>query len=214
VIELRMRLLPYFYSAFAAYNRDGIPPVRAMILEGDFEAGDQTIIAGELDSETNPYATGEIIEKNDQFMFGPSIMVAPFYQEHATERSVQLPAGNWYDFYTGVLAGNNCMITVTAAELQDRTPLFVKQGAVIPMFAEAPLNSTAAKGQDMIVRHYGNTAGSCELYEDDATTFDYQSGASRIRTLSVDADGALDVKIEGNGPALFGEILNVEQMTK
>jgi len=214
VIELRMRLLPYFYSAFAAYNRDGIPPVRAMILEGDFETSDQTIIAGKLDSETNPYATGEIIEKNDQFMFGPSIMVAPFYQEHATERSVQLPAGNWYNFYTGVLAGNNCMITVTAAELQDRTPLFVKQGAIIPMFAQAPLNSTAAKGQDMIVRHYGNEAGSCELYEDDASTFDYQGGSYRIRTLSVDADGALDVKIEGNGPALFGEILNVEQMTK
>ena len=116
--------------------------------------------------------------------------------------------------HTGELVGNNTSITVTAAELKDRTPLFVKEGAVIPMFAKAPLNSTAAKGQDMIVRHYGNEAGSCELYEDDATTFDYQRGASRIRTLCVDADGTLDLKVEGNGPTLFGKILNVEQMTK
>jgi len=209
-----MRLLPYFYSAFAAYNRDGIPPVRAMILEGDFKEASATVIEGELDSETNPYATGEIIEKNDQFMFGPSIMVAPFYQEHATERSVQLPAGNWYDFYTGELVGNNTSITVTAEQLKDRTPLFVKEGAVIPMFTEAPLNSKAAKGQDITVRHYGNTAGSFELYEDDATTFDYQRGASRIRTISVDDNGKSDIQIEGNGPALFGEITKVLQMTE
>ena len=214
VIELRMRLLPYFYSAFAEYNRDGIPPVRAMILEGDFSADDQTVIEGKLDSETNPYATGQIIEKNDQFMFGPSIMVAPFYGEQATERSVQLPAGNWYDFYTGQLVGNNTRITVTAEQLNDRTPLFVKEGAVIPMLSKAVVNSRDAKGHDLIVRHYGKTVGSFELYEDDATTFDYQRGASRIRTIAVDANGKSEVQSEGRGPALFGDITKVLQMTK
>lgn len=214
VIELRMRLLPYFYASFAAYNRDGIPPVRAMILEGGFEAGEATVIEGELDSETNPYATGEIIEKNDQFMFGPSIMVAPFYGEYATERSVQLPAGNWYDFYTGEWAGNNTQITVTAEQLKDCTPLFVKEGAVIPMLSKAVINSRDAQGHDLIVRHYGKEAGSFELYEDDATTFDYQSGASRIRSISIDAKGQSEVQTTGNGPALFGEIIQVRQMTQ
>ena len=32
-LELRMRLLPYFYSAFARYHFDGTPPFRAMALE-------------------------------------------------------------------------------------------------------------------------------------------------------------------------------------
>ena len=181
--------------------------------EGDYEAGDATIIEGELDSETNPYATGQIIEKNDQFMFGPSIMVAPFYDAHATERSVQLPAGNWYDFYTGELAGNNTRITVTAKQLKDRTPLFVKEGAVIPMFAQAPTNSQTASGQDLIVRHYGKQAGSFELYEDDATTFNYQRGDSRVRTIRIDAEGQIQVHTEGQGPALFGDIVEVQQMT-
>ena len=214
VIELRMRLLPYFYSAFAKYHRDGIPPVRAMILEGNFSTDDQTIIEGKLDSETNPYATGEIIEKNDQFMFGSSIMVAPFYAQYATERSVQLPAGNWYDFYSGEFVGNNCRISVTAEQLKDRTPLFVKEGALIPMFGQAPINSKAAKGADLIVRHYGKIAGSFELYEDDATTFDYQKDASRIRTITVDAKGKSTIQTEGRGPALFGQITKIEQMTK
>ena len=58
VIQLRMRLLPYLYSAFADYHRNGTPPVRSMLLEA--KAGD------------------ELVEDNSQFMFGPSILVAPF----------------------------------------------------------------------------------------------------------------------------------------
>ena len=214
VIELRMRLLPYFYSAFASYNRDGIPPVRAMILEGDFRPNAPQIIEGKLDSETNPYATGKIVEKNDQFMFGPSIMVAPFYGEQATERSVQLPAGNWYDFYTGELVGNNTRITVSAEQLKDRTPLFVKEGAVIPMLSKVVTNSRDAKGHDLIVRHYGKTAGSFELYEDDASTFNYQNGASRIRSITIHNDGQSNIQTTSPGPILFGEITKVEQMTQ
>jgi alpha-D-xyloside xylohydrolase len=214
VIELRMQLLPYFYSAFASYNRDGIPPVRAMILESGFDTEGPEEVAGELDSETNPYATAEIIEKNDQFMFGPSILVAPFYGEYASERSVQLPAGNWYDFHTGKLVGNNTTITVTAAQLKDQTPLFVKEGAVIPMLANAPINCEAAIGQDLELRHYGQKPGTAELYEDDTKTFEYQQGAYRIRTLSVDANGTLDEVISGTGPALFGSISKVRQMSQ
>ena len=78
VINLRMRLLPYMYTAFADYHHKGIPPFRAMILEKGFGEGKSKVIAGKLDSEKNPYAMGQIIEKNDQYMFGPSIMVAPF----------------------------------------------------------------------------------------------------------------------------------------
>jgi alpha-glucosidase (family GH31 glycosyl hydrolase) len=214
VIELRMRLLPYLYTAFADYNQNGVPPIRAMILEGGFEEGDKTVIEGKLDSETNPYAVGKIIEKNDQFMFGPSIMVAPFYGKQAIKRSVQLPAGNWYDFYTGKLVGNNTTITVTAKDLKDSTPLFVKEGSVIPMFAKAPVNSQAAQGQDIIVRHYGKKAGRCALYEDDAKTFDYQNGSHRTRHISISTDGKPTVHIKGDGPSLFGKIITIKQMTQ
>jgi alpha-glucosidase (family GH31 glycosyl hydrolase) len=83
-IQLRMRLLPYLYTAFADYHFKGIPPVRAMILEDGFAGGNETVIAGKLDSETNPYAMERRVEKTDQFMFGPSILVAPFYEDQAT----------------------------------------------------------------------------------------------------------------------------------
>ena len=85
VIQLRMRLLPYIYSSFANYYFNGVPPIRAMILEDDGNTEIETRIDSQLDSEANPYAMDKIIEKTDQFMFGPSIMVAPFYENQATE---------------------------------------------------------------------------------------------------------------------------------
>lgn len=211
-IELRMQLLPYLYSAYASYQRDGIPPFRAMILEADFDyEGD--LVEGELDGEDNPYALGQIVEKNDQFMFGPSIMVAPFYGKNAIERSVTLPAGDWYDFYTGAYVGNNETVTVTAEALKDRIPLYVKDGSVIPMLTKPVLQSRDARGADLIVRHYGKTSGSFELYEDDANSFDYLQGTYRIRTLQVDPEGKLNIETTGQGPELFGEIIETVHMT-
>jgi len=197
VIELRMRLLPYLYSAFADYHFEGIPAVRAMILEDGFAGG------GEV-----------VIETTDQFMFGPSMMVAPFYENQATEREVRLPAGNWYDFYTGELAGNNTTITVTAAALGDRPPLFVKNGAVIPLLTKTVKNTAAARGHELEVRHYGDLAGRFALYEDDGTSFDYERGEYRIREIRVSDDGRMTVTIPRDEAAeLFGEITSVRRMT-
>ena len=105
-IRLRMRLLPYLYTAFANYNRFGIPPMRAMVLEqGSSDAPAKTGSA-ELDDVTNPYAQVTELEQDDQFMFGPSILVAPYYEQQTLKRAVRLPRGNWYDFYTGEFVGN------------------------------------------------------------------------------------------------------------
>jgi alpha-glucosidase (family GH31 glycosyl hydrolase) len=219
VIKLRMRLLPYLYSAFADYHFKGIPPIRAMILEDGFGEVATKTIAGKLDSETNPYAMGKIIENTDQFMFGPSIMVAPFYERQATERQVRLPAGNWYDFYSGELVGNNRTITVTAEQLGDRTPLFVKEGAVIPMLTTAVNRTEEAYGHPIEVRHYGKIGGQFTLYEDDGKTFQYEKGRYRTRLLTVGEDETgkfgLTEKIAGdNEPAMFGPVERLEVMTR
>jgi alpha-glucosidase (family GH31 glycosyl hydrolase) len=219
VIKLRMRLLPYLYSAFADYHFKGIPPIRAMILEDGFGELAAQLIEGKLDSETNPYAMGKIIEKTDQFMFGPSIMVAPFYERQAVTRQVQLPAGNWYDFYTGAFVGNNETITVTAKDLGDRIPLLVKDGAVIPMLTQAVNQTDKAYGHPLEVRFYGKTDGRFTLYEDDGKTFNYEKGQYRTRQLTVrkDSTGRFDLTEEttkGTGPALFGPVEELNVMTQ
>jgi alpha-D-xyloside xylohydrolase len=204
VIQLRMRLLPYLYSAFADYNRKGIPPIRAMILEDETAGSTVVEKSAHLDDVNNPYADGGVlvIGRNDQFMFGPSILVAPYYGDHAKKRSVTLPAGDWFDFYSGEFVGNGETIEVSTP---DRTPLFVKDGAVIPMFAKPVNNSRNAVGQPLEVRHYGKAAGTFDLYEDDGLTFDHESGVFGIRQLAF-RDGKGSETVIKEGPRLFGDV--------
>lgn len=216
VIKLRMQLLPYLYSAFAEYQQKGIPPIRAMILEDGFVLQEQ-FIAGKLDGEKNPYAEGKVIEVTDQFMFGPSIMVAPFYEAQSTKRQVRLPAGNWHDFYSGKLVGSQKTITVTAKGLGNRVPLFVKEGAIIPMLTKAVSCAEDAYGHPLRIQVYGNCKGRFDLYEDDGKSFDYERGKYRIRRITVVQDQGLKVKetlIRDQGPAMFGPVQNAEFMTR
>jgi alpha-D-xyloside xylohydrolase len=219
VIKLRMRLLPYLYSAFADYHFKGIPPIHAMILEDGFGELEAKVIEGKLDSETNPYARGKIIEKTDQFMFGSSIMVAPFYESQSITRRVQLPSGNWYEFYSGKFVGNNKTITVTAKDMGDRIPLFVKEGAVIPILTKAVNQTDKAYGHPLEVRHYGKTNGSFALYEDDGKTFNYEKGQYRRRHLAVSKDQSGQYELteritKKDGPVMFGSIEKLKIMTK
>jgi alpha-glucosidase (family GH31 glycosyl hydrolase) len=184
-IELRMRLLPYLYSAFAAYHFEGTPPLRPMVLE------DETLARAE-----------------DQFMFGPSILVAPFYDKTGWSREVALPKGRWYDFYTGALVGDGGRVTVSSET--GRIPLFVRESAVIPMLKQAVLNTTRAYGAPLEVRFYGSGGGRFDLHEDDGKTFDYEKGHYRVRRLTVTtaADGQprlSEVLVKDGAPAMFGE---------
>ena len=148
-------------------------------------------------------------------MFGPSILVAPFYEKQHSKRSVTLPPGNWYNFYTGKLAGNGKTIQVTA---DGRIPLFVKEGALVPMLAENITQTREAYGAPLEVRHYGKSAGSFDLYEDDGKTFNYQKGVYRIRTLSVSkkADGFQGAeKVSGDKEIMmFGPVVKWSFMTQ
>jgi alpha-D-xyloside xylohydrolase len=183
-LELRMRLLPYLYSAFAAYHFEGVPPVRPMAFEDA--------------------ALGHV---DDQFMFGPSILVAPFYGRSGWSREILLPAGRWYDFHTGAFVGAGGRLLFRSDS--GRLPLLVREGAVIPMLKEPVANTGLAYGRALEVRHYGNSPGSMELFEDDGTTFDYERGRYRLRRLSVEAgeDGRPSLRetiVKDDAPPMFG----------
>lgn len=218
-IQLRMQLLPYLYTAFADYHFKGIPPIRAMILEEGFQMVDDQVVKGKLDGEKNPYAMNQRIEKTDQFMFGPSILVAPFYEDQATERKVQLPSGNWYDFYSGKFVGNGETISVTAAKLQNQIPLFVKDGAVIPMLTEPVNHVKDAIGHSLEVRWYGEKSGQGSLYEDDGESFNFENEQFRHRIFRVNSNQTdtptLESKTKGQMDRnLFGEVEKFTPMTR
>jgi alpha-D-xyloside xylohydrolase len=217
-IRLRMQFLPYLYTAFAEYHFKGIPPVRAMVLEEGFAGLSERVVEGRLDSEKNPYAAGKVVQAADQFMFGPSIMVAPFYEDYAIQRRVQLPPGNWYDFHTGRFVGNDQTITVTAQDTGNRIPLYAREGAVIPLLSGPVNNTSQAYNHPLELRLYGAESGICTIYEDDGTSFNYERGQYRLRRMDVSkaADGKFSCAenvIEGAAPAMFGAVQSVRAMT-
>jgi len=156
-IVLRMRLLPYWYTAFAQYRDEGTPVVRPMALV------DETLTRrGAPDAK-------------DQYLVGDALLVAPI-APGTTTRAVVLPPGRWYDFYTGRLAGTHETIQVTPS--LGEIPLFVKDGALVPMI-EGRLHAPGpADVLPLEVRHYGTAPGDTRVYDDDGETFDYERGAS------------------------------------
>lgn len=186
---LRMRMVPYWYTSFARYHFEGIPPFRAMELEEGFGETTDTR-KGDSSLEANPYAEATGREVKDQYMAGDCILVAPMFTGQ-TSRKVILPKGRWYDFYTGVYAGNGEVITVTPG--LDKIPLFVRDGGLVTLMP--PLLHAPAKGQvvDIEIRYYGEREGNTRLYDDDGETYDYTRGAYTWRTIRArrDAQGRL-----------------------
>jgi len=181
VAFLRMQLLPYLYSAFADYHFNGTPPFRAMNLEDGFGYNAE-VVKRDFDATENPYSEAVRKEVKDQYMMGRNILVAPLFAGDEG-RSVILPKGNWYDFYTGKYVGNGEIIQVKK-DFQ-KIPLFVKDGGIIPMIPKIRQTSEWKAEKPLEIRVYGTAPGELVLYDDDGTTFDYEKGNYTTKRLKV-----------------------------
>ncbi len=152
--KLRYRLMPYIYSlAGLAYFND-YTLMRAMVM--DF--GDDK----------------EVLNIGDQYMFGPSILVAPVCRYKARSREVYFPSSSgWYDLYTGNYIFSGHKLQVDAP--YERMPLFVREGSIIP--AGPDIQFTDEKPGDPITLFvYSGRNCSFTLYEDEGTNYNYEKG--------------------------------------
>ncbi len=168
-INLRYRLLPYIYTTMAAASSTGIPAMRPMVFEFPEDP--------------------RFGESADEFMFGEDLLVAPVITEGDRERSVNLPAGTWCDFWSGVPAAGGGKVTVQAP--LDRIPLFARAGAVIPTQQIVQYTAQAPIAPLTLIAFppppHGETASA--YYEDDGTSFAYEKGVYYRRTFLQSADG-------------------------
>ena len=189
---LRMQLIPYLYSEFAKYHFEGTPPFRGMNLEPGFGFSASNEIK-DPDNEKNPYAEAVVKEIKDQYMTGEFLLVAPLFAGQ-TSREVVLPAGRWYDFYTGEFAGEGEIIKVTPG--LSKIPVYVKNGGIIPMMEPLLHAPVPVPGQkiDLEIRHYGIKEGNYMLYDDDGETFYYEKGVYSWRGIIVKHDSKGNLK--------------------
>jgi alpha-D-xyloside xylohydrolase len=187
--RLRYRLMPYVYSLAWRFTNEDYTIQRPLV----------------MDFRSDP-ATWEI---GDQFMFGPEILVSPVLAEHATSRTVYLPAGaGWYDFWTGERTAGG--VTVTATAPLDRIPLSIRAGSILPL---GPVIEYAGQASDPIeLRVYAGANADFTLYEDEGDSYRYQQGAHATIPLHWD-DAAHTLMIgarEGGYPGIpAGHTFNV-----
>jgi len=152
-LELRYRLLPYLYSVVRESCLTGLPIIRALWLH----------------YPDDPVAC----RCGDQFLFGPSILVAPVTEKGATSRRLYLPRGLWCDFWTGeaVEGGKEIDRAVDLATL----PFYVRAGAILPIGPVKQHTSEPVDGS-LSLRVYPGAPGHFQLYEDDGTSDAYTKG--------------------------------------
>lgn len=176
-LKLRYRLLPYLYTAMETASRTGAPVFRPLLF--DYQHDDNT---WNLD---------------DQFLVGSDLLIAPILQPGATTRRVYLPAGLWYDFWTGRTESGGRLVTVEAP--LDTCPLFIRGGAILPLGPE--MSYTDERPVDPLTWMAWPDADGCaqgELYEDDGQSWEYQRGALR-RTRAVLSPQRFEVQVLHDG---------------
>jgi alpha-D-xyloside xylohydrolase len=177
--KLRYRLLPYIYSLAGLTYFNDYTIMRAMMMDFGSDPGVRNI--------------------GDQYMFGPSFLIAPVYSYQSRKREVYFPARtNWYDLYTGmhILGGRKLL----ADAPYGRMPVFVKEGSIIP--AGPDIKYTSEKQADTITLFvYTGRSCSFTMYEDEGTNYNYENGkCSTIKFSYDEPSGILSI---GNRSGAF-----------
>ena len=187
-IRLRYSLLPYIYTLFENATRTGEPVVRPLVWHFP-------------DDE-------RVRDRADCFLLGEALLVAPVREPGLRERSVYLPDGGWYDFWTGASYEGGAGILADAP--LDRLPLFVRAGAIVP--TEEPRESTAADQSgplSLLVAADSDGSASGSLYADAGEGFAFREGAFWRADLAL-RDGAVAVsRQDGDGTCRWAAVAAV-----
>jgi alpha-glucosidase (family GH31 glycosyl hydrolase) len=171
---LRTQLIPYIYTYTWVAHRDSMPLLRPLYLEEP--------------------SLEEAYRHPHEYFFGDQLLVAPVLDPSGTV-SVYLPPGEWLDFFSGKRQHGGT--TFTAHYAVDETPVFVRDGAIIP--EQPPSDYSDARPLDtLILEVYGSARGRFDLYEDDGVSLDYAHGQYAQTPITYDssADGRHHLVIE------------------
>jgi alpha-glucosidase (family GH31 glycosyl hydrolase) len=146
--ELRTQLWPYVQAAVAEYRASGMPVMRHHAL-------------------TNP-DDAQASARDDQYFFGPDLLVAPVYVAGATERKLYLPAGQWFDAWRSLdYREADGSFHLRAATLLDggreitlpapiaEAPFLIRAGAVLALLPP-DVETLAEHGDDPTIVHASN----------------------------------------------------------
>lgn len=172
-LKLKSELIPYTYSV-AREAVTGFPIIRAMFLE-----------------YPNAYTKGTSTQY--QYLYGPSFLVAPIYQATKSDEKgndirngIYLPEGTWIDYFTGEKYAGNSIINSFDSPLW-KLPVFVKNGAIIPM-TNPNNNVSEINKANRIYELYPFGKTSFTEYDDDGATEAYKLGKGASTLIESELD--------------------------
>ena len=202
-IRLRYRLLPYIYSTQGDVALNDGSMMRPLVM--DFAGDDRAV------------------DRNDEYMFGRSLLVRPVtdplytwregngrahliypeVEKAAAPVSVYLPGGTkWYDFWTNELidGGREMQRPCPISEM----PVYVRAGSILPWGPEVQYSSEKP-WDNLEIRIYPGADGSFTLYEDRGDGYDYERGRyTRIEFRWNEAQRTLTIgRREGSFPEML-----------
>lgn len=173
-LKLKAQMMPYIYT-IAEEATDGKPMIRAMFLEFPDDSSAAY-------TEASQY----------QYMWGENLLVAPVYEDVQADENgndvrngIYLPDEDqiWIDYWSGQQYRGGQILNNYDAPVW-KLPLFVKSGAIIPMYEEnnnpGAVTKTNEKGLDKtkrIIEFWPDGETDFDLYEDDGRSIDVSNGS-------------------------------------
>ena len=181
---LRIKLIPYIYTYTREAYEKSMPLVRPLYLK-------------------YPDLNEAYLHPHEYF-FGNEMLVAPIIDSTGS-RTIYLPPGNWIDFFTGKRYDGDT--SITAHYDIDETPVFVREGAIIPE-QQAMAYSNAEPLDTVSVNIYGSENGRFNLYEDDGVSLKYKDNQYSWTPMrySTDTDGSHHVVIGPTKGSFDGQV--------
>jgi alpha-glucosidase len=176
-IELRYQLLPYIYTGIEETSRTGMPLVRPVFLEYP---------------EAELFYEEQTVGFLPEYLFGRDLLIAPRVTEMLDPLEIEMPPGEWYDYWTGLKVEGGVDKVNPPLDVQ---PVFARGGAIIPHQPVVQFSAQKPEGP-LDLKVYPGPDCSGSLYLDDGATFAYQKGDYlRVSYTCEEAPGSVRVKI-------------------
>ncbi|QEC75210.1 glycoside hydrolase family 31 protein [Mucilaginibacter ginsenosidivorax] len=175
-IRLRYALVPYIYAMSRKTFETGIGLCRPMYY--DYAKQPESYIYKE------------------EYMFGDNMLIRPVTtpsKDGFAAVKVWLPSGNdWYEWQTGTLLKGGQVIERSFSI--DEYPIYVKAGAVIPMYNDKVQNLDTLPGS-LIIGVFPGNSGKFQLYEDNGNDKNYESefATTSVTTRSIGAEQMVNI---------------------
>lgn len=173
-IELRYELLPYIYDLYYISHKEGLPIFRPMIME--------------YEKDMN------LLNMREQFMLGENMIVAPVLYEGERSKTVYLPKGSWFNYFTREKLQGGKWYKLPC-EL-DEILVFVKEGSIIPTYNKK-FRNVKERPRNILFKVFGENAKGFH-YNDDGHTMEYLERKYTYMDIKV-VEGKEELKLINNG---------------